>query len=78
MKKNIGIVLLLLTGMLASCDDFLQREPLSYGSEASYFKTAYDYQLSVNAFYEMLPKNNTLWGGLYTQDIKSDNQAGNG
>ena len=76
MKKNIGIALLLLTGMLVSCDDFLQREPLSYGSEASYFKTAYDYQLSVNAFYEYLPKNNTLWGGLYTQDIKSDNQAG--
>jgi hypothetical protein len=42
MKKYIGIVLLLLTGMLVSCDDFLQREPLSYGSEASYFKTAYD------------------------------------
>lgn len=78
MKKNIGIALLLLTGMLVSCDDFLQREPLSYGSEASYFKTAYDYQLSVNAFYEYLPKNNTLWGGLYTQDIKSDNQAGSG
>ncbi len=78
MKKYIGIVLLLLTGMLVSCDDFLQREPLSYGSEASYFKTAYDYQLSVNAFYEYLPKNSTLWGGIYSQDTKSDNQAGSG
>ena len=78
MKKYIGIVLLLLTGMLVSCNDFLQREPLSYGSEASYFKTAYDYQLSVNAFYEYLPKNSNLWGGIYTQDIKSDNQAGSG
>ena len=78
MKKYIGLGLLLLTGMLASCEDFLQREPLSYGSEASYFKTAYDYQLSVNAFYEYLPKNNTLWGGLYTQDTQSDNQASSG
>ena len=72
----IGYCLMVI--VLASCDDFLQREPLSYGSEASYFKTAYDYQLSVNAFYEYLPKNNTLWGGLYTADIKSDNQAGSG
>lgn len=78
MKKYIGIGLLLLTAMLSSCNDFLQREPLSYGSEASYFRTAYDYQLSVNAFYEYLPKNSNLWGGLYTQDNMSDNQAGSG
>ena len=78
MKKQIGIGLLLAAALFTSCDDFLQREPLSYGSEATYFKTANDYQLSVNAFYEYLPTNNNMWGGLYTADTQSDNQAASG
>lgn len=78
MKKQIGIGLLLAAALFTSCDDFLQREPLSYGSESTYFKTANDYQLSVNAFYEYLPTNNNMWGGLYTADTQSDNQAGSG
>ena len=78
MKKYISLGLLVAAGMLASCDSFLQREPISFNGENAYFQTADQFALSVNAFYEYLPTNSELWGGLYTADITSDNQAGNG
>lgn len=76
MKKYIAIALAALT--LTSCDDFLDRKPLDFGNEDSYFKTPEDLQLSVNAFYEFLPVNKELWGGLYSEDVTSDNQASAG
>lgn len=63
---------------LASCSDFLEREPLDFGDDTAYFKNAEDLQMSANAFYEYLPKNNELWGGLYTEDVNSDNQCSTG
>lgn len=61
--------------LLASCNDFLEREPLSFKSEGAYFRTAEDFKLSVNDLYQYLPKNNAIWGGTYTEDGKSDNQC---
>ena len=62
---------------LASCsDDFLDREPMDFGDESSYYNTENDLKVAANNFYEYLPKNKVLWGGTYTDDNNSDNQAG--
>ena len=66
------IILLAATLGLASCD-FLDREPLDFGSEDSYYRTVDDIRIAVNDFYEILPTNSSLWGGLYTQQLRSDN-----
>lgn len=75
MKKYIYIIICVLAVALQSCDDFLDREPLDFGDETAYFKNANDLKVFVNDLYSALPKNNTLWGGLYTQDNLSDNQC---
>ncbi len=75
MKKYIYIFASLLVLGLQSCDDFLDREPLDFGDENAYFKNAEDLKVFVNDFYSALPTNNSLWGGLYSQDNQSDNQS---
>ena len=75
--KNKYILILAATMGLASCD-FLDREPLDFGSEDSYYRTVDDIRIAVNDFYEILPTNNSLWGGLYSQDVQSDNQCSAG
>lgn len=60
---------------LSSCDSFLDREPLDFGDENAYFRSDADYKLSVNSFYEYLPMNRQGFGGLYSEDVNSDNQA---
>ena len=67
----------LLLGLLAltSCNDFLDREPISFKSEEAYFHTAQDFKLAVNDLYKYLPQNNSIWGGTYTEDCTSDNQC---
>lgn len=77
MKNNwiLGIVLL---GLNVTSCDFLEREPLDFGNENAYFKTTDDLEMSVNAFYGLLPKMETLWGGVYAIDNNSDNQMGAG
>ena len=72
------IVLLGAVILLCSCNDFLEREPLSFKSEEAYFHTAEDFKLSVNDLYQYLPQNNSIWGGTYTEDCKSDNQCSAG
>ena len=62
--------------MLAiSCNDFLDREPISFKSEEGYFHSAEDFKLAVNDLYKYLPQNNSIWGGTYTEDCTSDNQC---
>ena len=73
MKGYIAIVGAVL--VLSSCNDFLEREPLSFKSEEAYFHTAEDFKLSVNDLYKYLPQNNSIWGGTYSEDCKSDNQC---
>lgn len=76
MKKAKYIIGLLVAALsLSSCNDFLDREPLDFGDENAYFKSDSDLKLSVNSFYEYLPQNKALWGGLYTEDVNSDNQV---
>lgn len=73
MKKYIAIMGAAL--LMCSCNDFLEREPLSFKSEEAYFHTAEDFKLSVNDLYKYLPQNNSIWGGTYTEDCRSDNQC---
>ena len=62
--------------VFSSCNDFLDREPISFKSEEAYFHTAEHFKLAVNDFYKYLPQNNAIWGGTYTADCQSDNQCG--
>ncbi|MDE6653229.1 MAG: hypothetical protein K2K37_02430, partial [Muribaculaceae bacterium] len=67
--KIFKIFALMLAGAtLASCNDFLDREPQDFGDENSYYKSANDLCIAVNKFYEFLPKNAELWGGIYSED----------
>ena len=75
MKKYI--LLLAIALGFGSCD-FLDREPLDFGSENSYYRTVDDIRIAANDFYKILPTNNSLWGGLYSQDVQSDNQCSAG
>ena len=61
--------------VFSSCNDFLDREPISFKSEEAYFHTAEYFKLAVNDFYKYLPQNNAIWGGTYTADCQSDNQC---
>lgn len=74
MKKYIFIASVALGVAFSSCDDFLDRKPLDFGNEGTYFKTADDLKMSVNDFYDALPKNSQYWGGIWTMDNNSDNQ----
>ncbi len=77
MKFAKYAILGLMGAALVSCsDDFLDRKPMDFGDESSYYNNENDLKVAANTFYEYLPKNNNLWGGLYTQDNTSDNQAG--
>lgn len=73
MKKIIYI--LALSGILMSCEDFLQRNPQDFGSEEAFFKDVMDLEYAANAYYELLPKFGTWAGGLYKDDENSDNQV---
>lgn len=75
MKKLKYIFLAVSAAFLTSCNDFLNREPLDFGNENTYFRSAEDLKTFANDLYAALPKNNTLWGGTYTADITSDNQC---
>lgn len=78
MNKKIyitGISLAMLS--LASCSDFLDREPIDFGSEVAFYVSETDLQMATNEFYDnILPKNETWVGGIYDEDNTSDNQIG--
>lgn len=78
MKLYKIFAIMLAGATLASCNDFLDREPKDFGDENSYYKSANDLCIAVNKFYEFLPKNAELWGGIYSEDNNSDNQAAGG
>ena len=62
---------------LASCSDFLDREPIDFGSEVAFYVSETDLQMATNEFYDnILPKNETWVGGIYDEDNTSDNQIG--
>lgn len=76
MKKYILPIMAL--AVLSSCDDFLTREPLTYGNPSDFYHSEADLMMGANDFYANLPVNNDLWGGLWTADCTSDNQVANG
>jgi hypothetical protein len=76
MKKIFILAAVASSMALASCSDFLERKPLDFGDEETYYNSASDLKIAANDFYDLLPTNKELWGGLYTQDINSDNQIG--
>lgn len=62
MKKIIYIFPLLLAALfLASCEDFLDREPLSELSPGSSFGSENQLRLYTNSFYGMLPSGSNLY-----------------
>ena len=69
------IILPALALAMHSCSDFLEREPIDFGNEHSFFQNAEELKYFVNDLYDILPTNNALWGGLYAEDIVSDNQC---
>ena len=79
MKRTLyiiyNIIVVACMMVLSSCNDFLDREPISFKSEEAYFHTAEHFKLAVNDFYKYLPQNNAIWGGTYTADCQSDNQC---
>ena len=60
-----------------SCDDFLDREPMSSIIPETYFNTAENLQAYTNNFYTMLPSHsdNAWFGGTFATDNGTDNQA---
>lgn len=75
MKKYIYILSAICLIGMQSCESFLEREPLDFGNEETYFKNADDLKIFVNDIYSVLPTNEKLWGGIYTEDCTSDNQC---
>lgn len=75
MKKYIYILSAICLMGMSSCESFLEREPLDFGNEETYFKTPDDLKIFVNDIYSILPRNVQLWGGIYTEDCTSDNQC---
>lgn len=74
--KNLKTILLAVSAaFMVSCNDFLEREPLDFGNEDTYFRTADDLKMFANDLYSALPQNKAMWGGMYTEDVVSDNQC---
>ena len=73
LQSIIAVVCLL---AMQSCNDFLDRKPLDFDDEDAFFHNAEQLKWFVNDIYSLLPTNNSLWGGLYADDIVSDNQCG--
>lgn len=75
MKKYIFLGIAAMA--LSSCNDFLEKEPLDFGSSDSYYKTENDLKIAANDFYENLPANGTGSAntGLYIDDTSSDNMC---
>lgn len=67
--KQYSIYILLAAALsLGSCSDFLDRDPLSQGSESTFWKTEADAEKGVNALYPLLPGERDFW-----RDCESDN-----
>ncbi|TLX71941.1 RagB/SusD family nutrient uptake outer membrane protein [Labilibacter sediminis] len=61
--------------LFTACEDFLQREPLDFGSEEEFFHNVEDMAMFNATFYDQFPSISNWWGGVYATDNNSDNQA---
>tara|TARA_R110001592_G_scaffold163037_1_gene396735 strand:+ start:8659 stop:10587 length:1929 start_codon:yes stop_codon:yes gene_type:complete len=78
MKTKLYFIAFIATCLVAvSCNDYLDREPLDFLSEESYFNKASDLELFVNKFYSSFDINAESGNrSLYTTDSNSDDLVG--
>lgn len=72
-----ALMLLAITGTLASCNDFLDQEPKSNVTPESYYKAEDQVMACANSLYGNLPSHGYGYG-LYSGDVNTDNQANRG
>ena len=80
MNIKIKISLLFIVGILTSCEDFLQEEPITFISDADYFITAGDARTAVDGVYRKLNDvQSRFWTVVdaYTDDQVSRTRGGN-
>ena len=78
MKTKINIILLMIVSLfLASCEDYLEREPQDFLSEESYFNKPSDLELFVNKFYYSFDVTSDVGArSVYAKDRNSDDLVG--
>lgn len=59
------------TVSLVSCEDFLDREPISDVTPEEYYQTEEQIQAAVNKLYEILPGHSGSYG-VFGQDVDTD------
>ena len=73
----IALIAAALASGFTSCDDFLDREPLSDVSPEIYFTEASQLENYANQMYtDILPSHSNWSYGIFGQDNDTDNQAG--
>lgn len=78
MKKNVMkyFLFLAMSLVIVSCEDFLNKEPLSSISPEDYYKTEDQLQAIVNKLYaDVLPSHDNYSYGRFGVDANTDNQA---
>ncbi|KAA6315820.1 RagB/SusD family nutrient uptake outer membrane protein, partial [termite gut metagenome] len=79
-KNNIivrSLLALAFISSFASCDDFLDKEPMSQITPEAYFTDASQLENYVNRMYaDVLPSHSTWSYGIFGEDNNTDNQTG--
>lgn len=75
MNRLKYIIALILIPLAYGCEDFLEREPMDFGSDEVYFNDVGDLAMFNNSFYRLFPGMSSWHGGVYVVDNNSDNQA---
>lgn len=76
MKKII--LLLFVVTLFASCEDYLEREPLHTPDETTFWKTEDDVQKALNTLYSYLPSASRWWTECYSDNAIMTNAWGEG
>ena len=78
MNRNIILGCITLAAFsLGSCEDFLDKEPLSLVVPTEYYKDEAQIQAAVNKLYtEVLPSHTNWSFGIFGLDSGTDNQVG--
>lgn len=78
MNKNIILCCIAAasTLMLSSCEDFLDKEPLSSVVPTEYYKDEAQIQAAVNQLYTAVPSHTNWSFGIFGLDSGTDNQVG--
>ncbi len=70
------IPMAVLAAMAVSCNDYLDKDPLSYASPEDYYQSEDQLQAATNVFYtDILPSHGSWNFGLFGEDADTDNQA---